>query len=75
MESCAVSRLRSEENSAEVLFNYDVVGDGQSLPSAIANRFGGEKQVENLVVNITRNARSVILNTDFHAIIDIFGRD
>ena len=57
-----------------MLFDDDVVTDGEAKAGAFSGRFGREERVEHLFFRVRRNTRAVIADPDFHAIAKVFGR-
>src|SRR6476660_5988698 len=57
-----------------MLFDDDVMADGEAKTSAFSGRFSREKRVEHLFFYIGRHTSPVVANSDFHTIAKVFGR-
>jgi hypothetical protein len=57
-----------------MLFDNDVVADGEAKTSAFSGRFGREERVEHLFFNVRRHTSAVVADSDFHMIAKVFGR-
>ena len=57
-----------------MLFDDDVVADGEAKAGAFSGRFGREERVEHLLFHVRRNSGAVIADSDFHTIAKVFGR-
>ena len=58
-----------------MLLGHDVVADRETETGALAGRLGGEKRLEQLVLDIGGNTDAVIPYPDFHRIAEIARRD
>ena len=72
-EGCPGTRLCFESKGAVMFAGYDVMGDGQSLTGALADFFGGEKRIKDLVLDILRDASAGVGNPDFHIMVVLSG--
>src|ERR1700751_6477924 len=66
-ERGACARHRFEVDAALVFVDDDGPGNGQALPRALSDFFGGEEGVEYLFPDIEGNARPGISDADFHS--------
>src|SRR5271156_6143684 len=57
-----------------MLLDDDVVAQRPAEPGTFAGRLGGEERIENLRLDVGRNASAVVANLDLHAIAQIPGR-
>jgi hypothetical protein len=57
-----------------MLFDNNVVADGEAKPGALSSRFGREERVEHLFFHVRRDASAVIANSNLHTIAKVFGR-
>jgi hypothetical protein len=51
-----------------MLFDDDVVADGQAKASALSGWFGREEGIEHLLLYVRRNAGAVVANPDLYAV-------
>ena len=56
-----------------MLFDHDVVADGEAKAGAFSGRFGGEERIEHLLLYLGRDAGAVVADPDFHTIAKVFG--
>ena len=52
-------------------FHHDVVAHGQPEPGTFTGRFRREERVENLLLNVGRDARTVVADADFDPVAEI----
>ena len=57
-----------------MLFDDDVVTDGEPKTCALAGRFRREKRIEHLLLHVRRNTGAVVADPDFHMVTEIPGR-
>src|SRR5262249_15610281 len=69
-----LTRLRIDLDGATMLFDNDIVTDGEPKPSSFSGRLGCEEGVEDLFFYFRWNTRAVIPNPDFHTIAKAAGR-
>src|SRR3954451_1729336 len=70
-EFSELSGLRLDIYPATVLFHDDVVAHRQTKPGPFTRRLSCEEWIEHLFLDLGRDARAVIANTDFHAVAEI----
>src|SRR5262249_36071639 len=57
-----------------MLFDNDIVGDGEAKASALSSGFCREERIEHLLLYLGRNARAVITNPDVYAVAEVLRR-
>ena len=56
-----------------MLFDDDIVTDGEAKPCPFSRWFGCEERVEHLVLHLRRNTDAVVTYSDLNPIAEIFG--
>src|SRR3974390_989670 len=59
---------------AGMLFDDDIMTDGKTQPGSLAGRFGCNERVEHLLLDLGRDPRPVVPNSDLHFIAEVLGR-
>jgi len=54
-----------------VLFHHDVVAHGEPEPGPFAGRLRREERIENLLLDVRRNARPIVADADFNPVAQI----
>jgi hypothetical protein len=57
-----------------MLFDDDVVADGQAKSGALSGWFGREEGIEHLLLYVGRNAGAVVANPDLYAVAEVLRR-
>ena len=65
--------LRVNLYRPRMLFDDDVVADGQAKSGALSGWFGREEGIEHLLFHIGRNAGAIIPNYDLYAVPEVLG--
>src|SRR3974390_3747179 len=73
-EFSELAGLGLDFDPAGMLFDDDIVTDGQTEPGALARRFGCKERVEHLFFDLGRDPRPIIANSDLHLIAKVLGR-
>src|ERR1019366_6619842 len=60
--------------SIGMLLDNDIVTDGQTKPSSLANGLCREERIKHLFLHLRRNARAVVADPDFDAVAEVLGR-
>src|SRR5205085_1214019 len=68
------ARLALDHDRAAMLLRDDVVADRQTEPGALPGRLGGEEGLEQLVLDLRRNADAVVAHLDLDGFADTAGR-
>src|SRR5262245_13332154 len=69
-----LARLRIDLDCARVLFDDDVVADGEAKAGAFSSRLGCEERLEHLFFHVRRHTSAVVVDSDFHTITKVFSR-
>ena len=55
-----------------MLFDHDVVADGEPESGAFSSRLGCEERIEHFILHLGRNASAVVADADLHAVPEDF---
>src|SRR5262245_61036224 len=73
-ELSVVADMAINLDRAAVLLGYDVIADRQAQTGPLAGRLGREERLEQLVLDLRRDARTVVSNADLDRIVEISRR-
>jgi hypothetical protein len=54
-----------------MLFDDDVVADGQAKSGALSGWFGREEGIEHLLLHVGRNAGAIVANRNLYAVAEV----